>query len=1100
MNTRPTRNSRQRANRECSLHYRATLDTDHEGALGAIAGQTRGCFSSFRGWVERGLRAAKDRRKQLTLPWAPVDEPGTWALEPLDERWRVDPGPPRVRVGGLDAGITFDASTPLMLVDESRTVRVTAVVHRASDHALVETSEPVDATTRAFWGGREVFVEPVRIGEAPIITSADGTPRPMVSLDRHDGEYVAVGPRGAFDAGLALDGVPVVVHPVSPWDALTMIVDGDGHRLAVRQRSATCDSPPASDVVHGDNGLRFSWAAPKSRPRRGVTVRLELPDDAGDDAVDPRHRFFEFEPREVIASPPRQNGASKQQRVAGERIRVFGTDRERFELVLERLPDQGHHIGLAVDTRALHQQRALLRRLVERPLPHQRPLLQLAEDPKRTRWSNPDPASVDTWYALTDPTRDGTMEQREFVQRALATPDFMLLEGPPGSGKTTAICELIQQLVRRGQRVLMCATTNVAVDNVLERLVEDEAPVDAVRLGRADRADEAVAAWTIDARISGLLDAWERAGVGAELRDRDRTAAARRAVVTAANVVFSTTTSLHHHPGFAERQNDQTPGRPPLFDVLIVDEASKTRVTEFLVPALRARRYIVVGDVRQLPPFTDRDELAANLAFITDGKRRPVGAHTQRACLIANRLADDRRVATGVRWLSNEPADVHRSLARELVERGIAADEIVRVSRGAERGAANDAVPSISLHTLHTSSPSRLRLFAARYVLIDADVLRDVVDMLPDDLAPLSRLEVGDGHPFHWRSLRGLTRAGRLGTPLRERGRQYATVREVADHERDWLGTHTWAGEMGWRMTRLHELKRGSNEAAKARLEDDLRRLAPADGVLDGSLADLASTGLPGVLEVLQDGVEGGHSRRRSVLTDGIHAAPEAVRRTRFARLSYQHRMHADIADWPRRVIYDNAALHDANTLDGRDTAHGWTFTPWDERRVWLHVDEDPRGGVNRAEIAAAARYVQQFLAWAEDHPRLDGDGRVRPWQLACLSFYSRQADALGRMLARATGSDGRTRFTAPNAVLVSGTVDRFQGREADTVVLSLRNRNRVGFMDSPNRLNVAVTRARRQLVVVGNRQYFARCGVLELEGLANHTPAVALPAAPDAR
>jgi superfamily I DNA and/or RNA helicase len=41
----------------------------------------------------------------------------------------------------------------------------------------------------------------------------------------------------------------------------------------------------------------------------------------------------------------------------------------------------------------------------------------------------------------------------------------------------------------------------------------------------------------------------------------------------------------------------------PHWDVLIVDEASKTLIQEFMVPALMAKRWIVVGDVRQLPPF-----------------------------------------------------------------------------------------------------------------------------------------------------------------------------------------------------------------------------------------------------------------------------------------------------------------------------------------------------------------------------------------------------------------------------------------------------------------------------------------------------------------
>jgi superfamily I DNA and/or RNA helicase len=45
------------------------------------------------------------------------------------------------------------------------------------------------------------------------------------------------------------------------------------------------------------------------------------------------------------------------------------------------------------------------------------------------------------------------------------------------------------------------------------------------------------------------------------------------------------------------------------FDVLIIDEASKATVMEFLVPAVRAKKWILVGDHRQLPPYVDEQEI-----------------------------------------------------------------------------------------------------------------------------------------------------------------------------------------------------------------------------------------------------------------------------------------------------------------------------------------------------------------------------------------------------------------------------------------------------------------------------------------------------------
>ena len=60
------------------------------------------------------------------------------------------------------------------------------------------------------------------------------------------------------------------------------------------------------------------------------------------------------------------------------------------------------------------------------------------------------PSQVE-WRFLIDDTRAGCNQQRDFVEKALATPDFAFLWGPPGSGKTTAICELVAQLAAKGK-------------------------------------------------------------------------------------------------------------------------------------------------------------------------------------------------------------------------------------------------------------------------------------------------------------------------------------------------------------------------------------------------------------------------------------------------------------------------------------------------------------------------------------------------------------------------------------------------------------------------------------------------------------------------
>ena len=92
-------------------------------------------------------------------------------------------------------------------------------------------------------------------------------------------------------------------------------------------------------------------------------------------------------------------------------------------------------------------------------------------------------------------------QQREFVKN-IGTPDVAILNGPPGSGKTTAICELILQLISKGQRVLLCASTHVAVDNVIERLMDEQQQrrdeVIPIRIGDRKNVSEFAGQWHLE--------------------------------------------------------------------------------------------------------------------------------------------------------------------------------------------------------------------------------------------------------------------------------------------------------------------------------------------------------------------------------------------------------------------------------------------------------------------------------------------------------------------------------------------------------------------------------------------------------------------------
>ncbi len=211
--------------------------------------------------------------------------------------------------------------------------------------------------------------------------------------------------------------------------------------------------------------------------------------------------------------------------------------------------------------------------------------------------------------------------QQRAVAFALSAQDVAVLHGPPGTGKTTTVVELIQQAVRRGEKVLACAPSNLAVDNIFERLLA--AGEKAVRLGHPARVLPELRDHTLDLLVErhpdvklahklvreaySLRDAaakYTRAkpapGAKQEMRAEARQllADARRIesmavqqILDQASVLCATTTGL----------NSEILGQR-LFDLAVIDEACQSTEPGCWIPLLRSERLVLAGDHRQLPP------------------------------------------------------------------------------------------------------------------------------------------------------------------------------------------------------------------------------------------------------------------------------------------------------------------------------------------------------------------------------------------------------------------------------------------------------------------------------------------------------------------
>ncbi|XP_065628037.1 uncharacterized protein LOC136066911 [Quercus suber] len=207
--------------------------------------------------------------------------------------------------------------------------------------------------------------------------------------------------------------------------------------------------------------------------------------------------------------------------------------------------------------------------------------------------------------------------QKDAISKALSSKNVFLLHGPPGTGKTTTVVEIILQEVKRGSKILACAASNIAVDNIVERLVPHR--VKLVRLGHPARLLPQVLESALDAQVlrgdnsalasdirkemkalNGKLlktkDKSTRREIQKELRtlskeERKRQQLAVTDVIKNADVVLTTLTGALSH------KLDNTS-----FDLVIIDEAAQALEIACWIALLKGSRCILAGDHLQLPP------------------------------------------------------------------------------------------------------------------------------------------------------------------------------------------------------------------------------------------------------------------------------------------------------------------------------------------------------------------------------------------------------------------------------------------------------------------------------------------------------------------
>ena len=179
--------------------------------------------------------------------------------------------------------------------------------------------------------------------------------------------------------------------------------------------------------------------------------------------------------------------------------------------------------------------------------------------------------------------------------------------------------------------------------------------------------------------------------------------------------------------------------------------------------------------------------------------------------------------------------------------------------------------------------------------------------------------------------------------------------------------------------------------------------------------------------------------------------------------LTTQYRMHPIMREFPSARFYDNR-LEDGCTPEQRPPPAGFLWPDWDRPMAFVPVsgveetDEEGKSRSNRDEAALVLTIVNDLL--------MAGD--VEPEDIGVVTPYNGQVRALTNLFDQAGGREPGQ----PYAGLEIKSVDGYQGREKDIIVFSTVRANdegEVGFLADYRRLNVAITRAKRGLVILGH-------------------------------
>ena len=178
--------------------------------------------------------------------------------------------------------------------------------------------------------------------------------------------------------------------------------------------------------------------------------------------------------------------------------------------------------------------------------------------------------------------------QKQAVQLAVGLKDYLLIQGPPGTGKTLNIAHIIEKLHNNDKKVIISCYTHRAIDEVTRKISEYAPGIPIYRLGAHAGNVNDPNCVLLESKIN------EEDGVANRVNTANQ-------IISSSPIYIGTT-----HAWLSGRYDNLF--KDEKYDVAIIDEASQVIIPNALGVIRLAKKFILVGDHKQLPPVIQSKE------------------------------------------------------------------------------------------------------------------------------------------------------------------------------------------------------------------------------------------------------------------------------------------------------------------------------------------------------------------------------------------------------------------------------------------------------------------------------------------------------------